>query len=344
MENIQKQKIHIGEYGTIIFMALLLIGLYWTRIYSYLLFHSIAEFFSIVVACGIFMFAYNSKKISVNNYLLFIGIAYLFIGILDMGHLLTYKGMGVVKGDGANLPTQLWIAARYTESISLLIAPFFLERKMNSKAIFSIYFFTTTVLMASIFWNIFPICFIEGSGLTPFKRLSEYLISLILVGSIVFMSFHRPKFNKHIFRLLVISIILTIGAELTFTLYVSVYGFSNLVGHYLKIISFYLIYKAIIEAGLKKPYSLLFKNLKQNEDELRKEHNKLRDTLEQVKILSGLLPICANCKKIRDDKGYWNQIESYIRDHSDAEFTHGICPECMKELYPDIIKTTNTML
>ena len=152
------------------------------------------------------------------------------------------------------------------------------------------------------------------------------------------MSFHRPKFNKHIFRLLVISIILTIGAELTFTLYVSVYGFSNLVGHYLKIISFYLIYKAIIEAGLKKPYSLLFKNLKQNEDELRKEHNKLRDTLEQVKILSGLLPICANCKKIRDDKGYWNQIESYILDHSDAKFTHGICPECIKELFPDIIK------
>jgi hypothetical protein len=51
--------------------------------------------------------------------------------------------------------------------------------------------------------------------------------------------------------------------------------------------------------------------------------------------LTGFLPICASCKKIRDDKGYWEQVEVYIRDHSEAEFSHGICPECMKKLYPD---------
>lgn len=62
----------------------------------------------------------------------------------------------------------------------------------------------------------------------------------------------------------------------------------------------------------------------------------LRDALNKVKTLSGLLPICASCKKIRDDKGYWNQIESYIHDHSEAQFTHGICPECMKNLYPGL--------
>ncbi len=53
----------------------------------------------------------------------------------------------------------------------------------------------------------------------------------------------------------------------------------------------------------------------------------------RVKILEGLLPICAKCKKIRDDKGYWNQIEPYIREHSEADFTHGLCPDCIKELY-----------
>lgn len=63
----------------------------------------------------------------------------------------------------------------------------------------------------------------------------------------------------------------------------------------------------------------------------------LQKALTEVKQLSGLLPICASCKKIRDDKGYWNQIESYIRDHSGVEFSHGICPECMKKLYPDEI-------
>ena len=64
----------------------------------------------------------------------------------------------------------------------------------------------------------------------------------------------------------------------------------------------------------------------------------LQKALNQIKTLSGLLPICASCKKIRDDKGYWNQIEGYISKHSDAEFTHGICPACAKALYPELYK------
>ena len=64
----------------------------------------------------------------------------------------------------------------------------------------------------------------------------------------------------------------------------------------------------------------------------------LKDALNEVKTLSGLLPICASCKKIRDDNGYWNQIEAYIGDRSEAEFSHSICPECFKKLYPEIAK------
>lgn len=64
----------------------------------------------------------------------------------------------------------------------------------------------------------------------------------------------------------------------------------------------------------------------------------LRKALSEVKTLRGLIPICANCKSIRDDKGFWQEIELYIRDHSDANFTHGICPDCRKELYPDVKK------
>lgn len=62
----------------------------------------------------------------------------------------------------------------------------------------------------------------------------------------------------------------------------------------------------------------------------------LEEAMSRIKQLHGLLPICASCKKIKDDKGYWSQIELYIRDHSEAEFSHGICPSCLKELYPDI--------
>lgn len=63
--------------------------------------------------------------------------------------------------------------------------------------------------------------------------------------------------------------------------------------------------------------------------------SELREAAANIKTLKGMLPICASCKKVRDDNGYWNQIESYVRKHSDAEFSHGICPDCMQRLYPD---------
>lgn len=72
------------------------------------------------------------------------------------------------------------------------------------------------------------------------------------------------------------------------------------------------------------------------EAEREKLIGELRSALSRVKLLSGLIPICACCKKIRDDKGYWNQIESYIRDHSEADFSHGICPDCARKEYPEL--------
>ena len=69
--------------------------------------------------------------------------------------------------------------------------------------------------------------------------------------------------------------------------------------------------------------------------------NELREKEKEVKILRGFLPICASCKEIRDDQGYWHKVESYIRDHSEAEFTHSICPKCMKKLYPEFCKDEN---
>ena len=64
----------------------------------------------------------------------------------------------------------------------------------------------------------------------------------------------------------------------------------------------------------------------------------LQETLDEVKVLKGIFPICSFCKKIRDDEGYWNQVEDYFNKHSEAEFTHGLCPVCAKKHYPDFVK------
>lgn len=76
---------------------------------------------------------------------------------------------------------------------------------------------------------------------------------------------------------------------------------------------------------------------KQIESEREELINELQAALSNIKVLRGLLPICANCKKIRNDEGYWQDVAVYIRDHSEADFTHGICPDCMEELYPEFV-------
>src|SRR6266487_1178752 len=80
----------------------------------------------------------------------------------------------------------------------------------------------------------------------------------------------------------------------------------------------------------------LQQELRHKNDELQRKNRDLEAALSQVKRLSGLLPICAGCKKIRDDGGYWQDVAVYIRDHSEAEFSHGLCPNCTKKLYPDL--------
>lgn len=268
MEKLPAVPVRLAE---ILFGVPVLVGLYLTSLYNYLLFHSLAELFSIVVAFGIFTIFWNSRRLMESNYFLFVGIAYLFIGAIDLLHTLAYKGMGVFPEYDANLPTQLWIAARYLQSFSLLIAPLFLGRKLSIKPTFVLLGYTvvTSLLLGAIFyWNIFPACYVEEMGLTPFKKISEYIISLFLLISLALLYQKRDEFNTGVFRLLAASSAVTIGSELAFTLYISVYGFSNLVGHLLKIVSFFLLYKAFIQVGLTKPYSLLFRDLKQSEEAL----------------------------------------------------------------------------
>jgi len=262
---------------------LILFGLYLTSQYSYLLFHSLAEIFSIVVACGIFMVSWNARRFMDNNYLLFIGIAYLFVAGLDLLHTLAYRGMGVFPGYDANLPTQLWIASRYLESLSLLVALLFVRRQLNAHLAFLGYAVVCSLLLGSIFyWDVFPDCYLEGTGLTPFKIVSEYVICLILAASITLLLRYRQVFDPDVLRLLVLSIAVTIASELAFTRYVSVYGFANMVGHFLKIISFYLIYRAIIATALLKPYSVMFRDLKASEEALRQYASDLQARNEEL--------------------------------------------------------------
>ena len=338
------------------FLIFALIGLYFTSQVNYLLFHTLAEGFSIVVACSLFTIAWNSKKYIRNPYLQFIGVAYLFISILDLLHTLSYKGMPIFT-DYDYYANQLWIGARYMESITLLLAFVFL-RSGNSprpNIVFVAYTVITGILIASIFyWKIFPVCFVDGSGLTPFKKISEYIICIILITAIFRLRKHRESFESKVYRLLLWSMICTIISELAFTFYISNYGLSNMIGHYFKIFSFLLVYEAIIKTGMVKPFELIFRDLDRVNQKLTQEIEarektqqekdqlivKLQQAIEEITTLKGILPLCSFCKKIRDDKGNWEQVDVYIHKHSQADISHSICPECMKKHYPETVEST----
>ncbi|MBN1887921.1 MAG: PAS domain S-box protein [Thermoflexales bacterium] len=262
--------------------GLSLAGLYLTSLYSYPLFHTLAELLSIAVALSVFMLAWNSREYADNDYVLFVGISLLFVGFIALAHTLAYRGVNLFAGYDTDLPTQLWIAERYLQSLSLLAASRLLGRKPSHKRwlypVLGGYGVITLILFALIFARLFPACYIEGQGLTPFKIYSEYLICLILLAALGLLLRARQQLDPHVARLLAWSIVAMVGAEVSFTQYVSVYGPANMVGHLFQVVSVYLVYEAVVVTGIRQPYNLAFRNLKQSEQALQDSQARL-DTI-----------------------------------------------------------------
>lgn len=166
------------------------IALLWARWYSYLLFHALAEGFSIIIGVVAFVIAWHTRRFQNQGYPLFFGIAYVyvFVVILDFVHVLVYKGMGIFPGYGANPPTLLWIAARCLEEDSLLVSPLFLTHPLPVGPTFVAYAVSTAALMGAVFTEgVFPDCFTEEKGMIPSKITSEHIIAAVLLGAASFL-------------------------------------------------------------------------------------------------------------------------------------------------------------
>ncbi len=265
---------------TVLLAMMVFLGLYAASLRNFLFFHVTAELFSIVIAAGAFMFVWNSRRFLDNNYLLLVGVGFLFIAGIDLIHTLAYRGMDII-GEGSNTATQLWLAARYMQALTFLAAPLLLSRKLNPYHIAAGYALATAFLLASIMvWDVFPTAYVEGVGLTAFKVYSEYFIIVLLGAAAYLLHRRRNRFNPGVHHPLLYSIYATMLSELAFTFYVDVYGFSNFIGHVLKIIAFYLVYTAVIETGLLKPYSILFREIKNREEELERSEERYRSVVQ----------------------------------------------------------------
>jgi len=282
---------HYREYGLGI---LLIMGLYLSETYSYLLFHTLAELASIIIAGSVFLLAWNSRRFVDNSTFLFLGISYLFVGSVDLLHTLTFKGMNIFQGNTLNISIQLWISARYMESLTLLMLPAIITSKSRFRPeyFFLIYLTVFIVIILTIFWlEIFPVCFVEGEGLTHFKIVSEFIICGIFVGALFYMYQNHAFFNAQMLNWLRLSMLFAMVGELLFTLYKDFYSIPSFLGHYCKLFSYYFIYKAIVETTLLQPLKNLFGGLHREiergqavEFELRKSESRLKESQEVAKI------------------------------------------------------------
>ncbi len=257
------------------FIFLLISGiLIFLEVQNFLLFHLGVELFSIIIAGSMFTIAVNTKEIAKNDYLLFLGAAYGFIAGIDLLHTVTYEGMEIVEA-GSNLPTQLWIAARYLESFCLAGSFFYLDHSLKLQRTFIMLTVVSILVVKSIFMGYFPDCFVAGTGLTLFKIVSEYIIIGLLLIAIWLLWYYRSYFIERSYYFMLGALLTTILGEVAFTLYLDVYDLSNVVGHVFKLISFYFIYKAIIEATLQNPYESLFYKLTDKMEKIKVQKQKL---------------------------------------------------------------------
>ena len=250
---------------------------------NYLAYHVGVEVFGAVVAIAIFTIAWHARRFAAGDMFLALGLGYLCVGVLDVLHALAYKGMGVFPGRGADPATQLWIAARYVESLTLLAAALLIgsRRRLPARAALAGVLGLTVVLVGAILgFGAFPACFREGKGLTTFKVASEYVICAVLLGASVVFWRRRKGLSPRTLHLLLASIGLTILSELSFTLYADVYGFFNFLGHVFKLFSLLFVYGALVRGSLETPYESLFQGLARSEEALKAELAK-RQRLEK---------------------------------------------------------------
>ena len=264
MDSVQKSLRFSSALPSVLLAAGILCGLYLTTLHSFDLFHSLAETFSIVVACTIFAVFWNTRRFLDQTCYVWIGIAYFFVALVDLTHMLAYGKVNVFPDYGAGLTVQLWIVARFVESLSLLAALTVHRRKVSPYLLIVFYSVGIAFVYATIFyWRIFPRCFIPGQGLTPFKIISEWVICVLLLICFLLLVRRRREFDRTVFRLLAASILVTIVSELLFTTYKTLSAWQFMLGHYFKILSFYFMYRAFVMVGLREPYALLFRDLQQ---------------------------------------------------------------------------------
>ncbi|MGE5514347.1 MAG: MASE3 domain-containing protein [Bacteroidota bacterium] len=225
---------------------------------NFLLFHTLAELMSVVVAFAAAVVAWYSRDWIGRNYLLLLGAGQFFVGCIDIVHTLGYKGIHIFQANGGNLSTQLWLSARALEATTFLMAVWAPQRRYNVVAVVGGLAVVAAALVAAAFANVWPATFVEGVGVTPVKTGAELVLVGVFAAVLLRLRGRSADFDPAVYRLLVLSVSAKLLTELVFSSYSDLFGMVNLFGHMFKIVGAWLLLRAVVDSGLRRPQSLIF--------------------------------------------------------------------------------------
>ena len=269
LRNLRKRLPTTRHSATVILGIAALAGCYAASRYNYLLFHSLVEVFAAIVACAVFMLFWNTRRFLDNGFFLFIGIACLFAGLFDLLHALTYHGMAIFPGASGDESIQLKTVGRGIASVSFLISPLFLRRKLNAPVTLAVYGGIFVLVLCGVTWNLFPDCYIPGWGMTHFEQFGRAFNCVAFIAAIGLLVSRRREFDPRVFHLLLAALVAISASEFASAIAIDFNGALKVAAHLLEVVAMYLIYAAFVEFGLRRPYDVIFRNLKASAERLR---------------------------------------------------------------------------
>lgn len=250
-------------------IAAAVVGAYALSWFNYLLFHGIVESFRAVAAFCIFAIAWSSRRFLKAGNVWFLGLSFACTGVVVLLHMLAYKGMGVFAGQDTDLPTQLWVASRWVVAAAFAVTALAGGREFPVGPSLVAVLGTTAALVSSIVvWDVFPTCYVEGSGLTPFKRGSE--LAAMALFAAAYVCFRRDGHSPRLMQPLLLkgAVIGNLLGCLAFSLYVDVYGVFNFAGHIAVAVADAFVLAAFVRSGITRPQELVFWTIEQDREAL----------------------------------------------------------------------------
>ncbi|MBP2674491.1 MAG: hypothetical protein H6Q84_1331 [Deltaproteobacteria bacterium] len=240
--------------------------------------HYLAQIFTVVIAAGVFLLTWSGRRFLDNHYFLLLGISLLYVGIIDGLHAIAFDGWLGEKGD--YLDTQLWYASRFLLGGSLVIAPRFVHRKIRAGSALAAFFIAATVLAVAFSFGM-PTEWFRHREHPWFMGANDLALFCLGVAGYVAHRRTRAHFDGDVHRNLALSILLVIASGVAEATGMRGRHAFFLVGDLLISVAYFLFYKALIETGLVRPYDLLFRNLKQSEEEAREARSGLESRVAE---------------------------------------------------------------